>query len=244
MGGKEDWGLSPLGWGFVFVTAGVELGSIAGRWRPLAVLGWVHVRPSAVPVAFLLIVLGPRLFSGTGRWLPFYALTGVLAAVPAAGFLDLFGGGPGLAGFALSALQEEVVFRAALPLAVWWLLDRAGTGPRLSRAGAILVAASVFAILPNHLQQATPPLGVFPFIAFAVLFSLLVRRPNALLPAALAHLAINVLSVPVLHGGVSPAARGLAVAVLLAAFALTVDIVNRTPAPAPVGPPAKAATTT
>jgi membrane protease YdiL (CAAX protease family) len=116
-------------------------------------------------------------------------------------------------------LREEVVFRAAFPLIVWRLLNRNGADPGWSRAAAIVIPAALFAILPNHLRQAGSPLGVVPFFAFAVFLGLLVRRPNLLPAAALAHLTVNLLTVPVVHGVVSPLAKTLSVSTLLTGFA-------------------------
>jgi hypothetical protein len=219
MGETEGWGLSPVGWALVYATVGLEMGTVAGLWRPLATLGITQVPASAVTGLLLLVLLGPRVFSDTRCWVPFFGWAGAIAAVPVWVYLHLFGGFGGVSGLVLAALREEVVFRAALPLLVWRLLDRKGVDPGWSRAGAILIPAAVFAILPNHLRQAGSPLGVVPFFAFAVFMGLLVRRPNVLPAAALSHLTVNLLTVPVIHGVVSPSAKALAVATLLGGFA-------------------------
>lgn len=251
MGERGGWGLSPVGWAVAYAAAGLELGNIFGLWRPLAALGVVHVPISAVPASLLLIAFGPRLFSDARRWLPFVLWAGVIAAVPAWCFRDLFGGPVGVAGYAVAAVHEEVVFRAALPLLVWRLLDRADVGPAWSRAGAVLVPACVFAVLPGHLRQTGSGIEVLPFFTFAVFFGLLVRRPSVLLPAALAHLTVNVLTVPVNYGLVSPVARMLAVAALLSVFAAVAlwiagdpePVTGPRPAPAPAARAGGAAVT-
>lgn len=245
MGRGEGWGLSPAGWALVYATAAIEMGTIAGVWRPLGALGVVHVPASVVPGFLLLVLLGSRLFSEVRHWWPFFLWAGIIAAVPAWYYRDLFGGLSGLSGFALAALQEEVVFRAAFPLIVWQLLDRAGADPGWSRAGAILVPAALFAILPNHLRQADSALGVLPFFTFAVFMGLLVRRPDVLPAAALAHLSVNLLTVPVTYGMVSPWARTLAVATLLGGFAVIAICLTGQPEPAaaPAAAPRKAQAT-
>ncbi len=217
MGRREGWGLSPIGWVLVHVIAVVELATMVGLWRPLGTLGMVRVSASVVPVLVLLAVFGSRLHSG--RWLPFLVWAAAIAAVPAWCYPDLFGGLGGLCGYVLAALHEEVVFRVALPLIVWRILRRADFSRGWSRAGAILVPAALFSVLPNHLRQADSVLGVLPFFTFAVLLGLLVRRPDVLPAAALTHLAVNLLTIPVLSGAVSPLARTVAVAVLLGTFA-------------------------
>jgi membrane protease YdiL (CAAX protease family) len=219
MGEREGWGLSPAGWALVYAAAGIELATIVGLWRPLGTLGVVRLPASVVPGLLLLAVFGSRLFAETRCWVPFFLWAGAIAAVPVWGFHHLFGGFGGVCGFVLAALHEEVVFRAAFPLIVWRLLHRAGADRGWSRAGAILIPAVLFAVLPNHLRQAGSLLGVVPFFTFAVLFGLLVRRPNVLPAAALAHLAVNLLTIPVAFGVVSPMARTLAVATLLGGFA-------------------------
>ncbi len=218
MGEREGWGLSPVGWALVYAAATIELATIAGWWRSLGTLGIVHVPASVVPGFLLLALFGRRLYSS--RWLGFFVWAGAIAALPAWFFRDLFGDLGCLSGFVVAALHEEVVFRAVFPLVVWRVLERAGTSPGWSRAGAVLAPAALFAVLPNHLRQADSFLGVLPFFTFAVLLGLLVRRPDVLPAAALAHLAVNLLTIPVLYGGVSPVARGLAVGVLLSGFAL------------------------
>ena len=217
MGRREGWGLSPVGWVLVHVIAVVELGTIVGLWRPLGTLGMVYVPASVAPGFLLLGLFGARLISG--RWLGYILWAGAIAAVPAWYYRDLFGGPSGLAGFAIAALHEEVVYRAAFPLIVWRVLDRAGTAPAWCRAGAILLPAALFAVLPNHLRQADTVLGIVPFFTFAVFLGLLVRRPDVLPAAALAHLTVNLLTIPVLYGMVTPLVRSLAVGVLLSGFA-------------------------
>ncbi|MGH8991801.1 MAG: CPBP family glutamic-type intramembrane protease [Acidimicrobiia bacterium] len=235
MGRREGWGLSPVGWVLVHVIAVVELGTIVGWWRPLGTLGIVHVPASVVPGLVLLGLFGPRLVSR--RWLGFLLWAGAIAAVPAWYFRDLFDGPSGLAGFALAALHEEVVFRAAFPLIVWRFLDRAGTAPAWSRAGAILLPAVLFAVLPNHLRQADTALGVLPFFTFAVFLGMLVRRPDVLPAAALTHLTVNLLTIPVLYGMVNPLARSLAVGLLLMVFASVALFVAGRPEPEGEGEP-------
>jgi membrane protease YdiL (CAAX protease family) len=232
MGEREGWGLSPVGWAIVYATAAIELGSIARLWRPLGALGVVSVPASAIPGFLLLGLLGSRLFSRVRRWWPFLLWAGAIAAVPAWYYRNLFDGANGLFGYALAALQEEVVFRAAFPLIVWRLLDRAGADPGWSRAGAILFPAALFSILPYHLRQADSALGVLPFFTFAVFMGLLVRRPDVLPAAALAHMTVNLLTVPVTYGAVSPMARTLAVSVLLGGFVFIALFVAGEPEPA------------
>jgi hypothetical protein len=219
MGEREGWGLSPVGWALVYAAAGIELATIVGLWRPLGTLGVVRVPASIVPGLLLLVLLRSRLFAGTRCWVPFLLWAGFIAAVPVWSYHHLFGGFRGVSGFVLAAVHEEVVFRAVFPLIVWRLLVRAGADPGWSRAGAILIPAMLFAVLPNHLRQADSALGVLPFFTFAVFLGLLVRRPDVLPAAALAHLAVNLLTIPVLYGGASPLARGLAVGVLLSGLA-------------------------
>ena len=217
MGRREGWGLSPPGWVLVHVIAGIELATLVGLWRPLGTLGIVRVPASVVPGVVLLALFGRRL--GNVRWVGYLVWAGAIAALPAWVYRDLFGGVGGVAGFAIAAVHEEVVFRAAFPLVVWRVLDRAGVGAGYSRAGAVLLPAALFAVLPNHLRQADTALGVLPFFTFAVFLGLLVRRPDVLPAAALAHLAVNLFTLPVLYGGASPTARLVAVAVLLGGFA-------------------------
>jgi len=232
MGEREGWGLSPAGWALVYATVVIEMGTVVGLLRPLGTLGIALVPASLVTGLVLLFLLGRRLFS-EGCWVPFFLWAGVIAAVPLWGYHHLYGGFAGVWGLVLAALREEVVFRAAFPLLVWRLLDRHGADPGWSRAGAILIPAAVFAVLPNHLRQAEAPLGVVPFFAFAVFLGLLVRRPNVLPAAALAHLTVNLLTIPAIYGVVTPSAKTLAVSTLLAGFAfIALFVVEADEAPA------------
>ncbi|HLF41256.1 MAG TPA: CPBP family glutamic-type intramembrane protease, partial [Acidimicrobiia bacterium] len=210
MGGRGSWGLSPLGWALAYLAVAAELAGVVGLWRPLGTLGVIHVPASAVPAFLLLVVFGARLVPAARSWAPFLLWAAVVAAVPAWCFRDLFGGFDGFSGFVVAAVHEEVVFRAAFPVVVWRILDGTGIVPAWSRMGAILLPAAVFAVLPNHLFQAAGAVGVLPFFTFALFFGLLVRSPSFILPAALAHLSVNLLTVPVTHGFVSPGARAVA----------------------------------
>lgn len=233
MGRREGWGLSPLGWALVHVTAGIELASIIGWLRPLGTLGIVHVPASVVPGLIVLVLL-PGIMARRRGWWPFLLGAGASAALLAWSYRELLGGVEGISGYALGALHEEVVYRAALPLIVWRFLERAGVDRGWARTAAILVPAGFFTMLPNHLRQAVgSPLGVLPFFCFAVFLGLLVRRPDALLPAALAHLTVNLLTVPVIYGFVSPLSRAVAVAVLLGGFAFAALVVASDPEPGP-----------
>lgn len=232
MGGREDWGLSPVGWSLVHVTAVIELASIIGWWPPLGTLGIVHVPASVMPGLAVLALL-PGLLAGGRKWWPFLLGGGTAAVVLAWSYQGLFDGADGIFGYALAALHEEVVYRAVLPLIVWRLLRRAGADRARSGMAAIIVPACVFSVLPYHLSQAGgSPLGLLPFFCFAVFLGLLIRRPDALLPAALAHLTVNLLTIPVIHGFVSPVARAVAVAVLLGGFAFVALFGTGEPEPA------------
>ena len=238
MGARGCWGLSPAGWALAYLAVAVELAGIVGLWHPLGTLGVVHIPASTVPAFLLLAVLGGRLLAGAGRWLPFLVWAGFVAAVPAWFFRDLFGGAAGVFGYVVAAVHEETVFRAAFPLVAWRLLHRAGARPGSSRVGAVVFSAAVFAVLPNHLRQADGVLELLPFFTFALFFGLLVQAPSFVLPAAVAHLSVNLLTVPVTHGFVSPTARTLAVGAILGGYALTAVFASDpdpVAVPAPVG---------
>ena len=203
-------------------TSAVELWSILTGWSRLCSLGWVHVRPSTIPAAALLAWLAcRRLLAGSGRWIGFATGGLLLVVLVGAAHSGIFGGPAGLAGFGVAALQEELVFRLAIPITVAGLVRRAGAGPRAAWLVGIASAAVLFSVLPNHLRQADGLPGVLPFFLLSVFFGLAVRQPDAVLPSALAHLVFNMLSVSVLHGALTIEVRALATVVVLGLFTAT-----------------------
>lgn len=215
--GRRAWSSLPIAARvLVVLTAVVELASTVRLWDRLGSLGWVWIRPSAVPALLLVGVLRRRLVTGDRRWVPCCALAGGVIGYQAL-HPAVYGGAGGLAGFALAALQEEVVFRGVLPLVVWVVLERAGMRQSLARAVTLAATAGLFALQPNHIRQ-----GMLWFFAFAVLFCLCVRRPDALLPAALAHLAFNLLSFGAISGATPLLVRAVGSFAVLGAFIATV----------------------
>lgn len=198
------------------VAVALELASTVGLWTHLGVLGVVLVRPSTVPALLLLAVLGPRIAAGARRWVVSSAVAGAVIALEALRSPQAYGGTRGLAGLALGALQEEVVFRGALPVTAWVLLERAGVPAAVTRLVTLFSAAGLFALQPHHLRQ-----GALPFFLFAVLFCLCIRGPEALVPAALAHLAFNLLSLGGQSGVTGPFTRVVGSCLVLGAFVAT-----------------------
>jgi membrane protease YdiL (CAAX protease family) len=191
-------------------------------WRPWGGPGLTLALPSAVLVVSL---LGWERVCRAARelrvWWESLAVLGALLLATGAVFVA----GPGttfeLAALGIGALEEELVFRFAAPLALGgltaWTLGRPpgdvrawGDGPR---AVAVVGAAAVFTAMPGHLEQMSSPLHALPFAALAMLLTYTVLRTGAVVPGVAAHALLNIATVAYLQGSIP---RGLWSALVVA----------------------------
>jgi hypothetical protein len=203
------------------VTALTEVAAIAGM-LPALVVGGLPLSLSVLPAMALACACGSRLL-GRSAIRPvaavFWSVTGALAAVAGlafarAGNLDLYGG------WMLAALNEELVYRLAIPAVVATSLRLGNVRPHPARVAGLASAGLLFVVLPGHLEQMAGPAGPAPYIAFAALSAFVVYRSGSILPMALAHATANLLTALMWKEAVPADARSLGVASVLSLLVL------------------------
>jgi hypothetical protein len=172
-------------------------------------------------------------------WYAFYAVTGVLLVAATVAYRHHVGSWTEPFAVLANGVAEEATFRYAIPLLVGGACVILGAS-RLAVPAGVTVSVVLFATMPGHLDQISRPIELAPFIAFAVLTTLVALRTGALLPGMLAHTLTNLCTLPVTLGvaaaswrvfGVLAALLGLVVA---AEHAIRVEARRR--AVAAVGP--------
>jgi hypothetical protein len=149
-----------------------------GRWNP--------------PGPYARMTLG-----SPSDWAGFYAVMGTLLGVAAVVYHHCVGSWVEPLALLANAISEETTFRYALPVLAAATLVGARGPSRAVMPCAVGVSALLFATMPGHVQQMHGRLDIAPFLAFAVLMSMVSLRTGALLPAMLAHTLINVCTLPV-----------------------------------------------
>lgn len=225
----------------VAVAAVVVAATIVAVWRGEVLRPWAG--PGFTPVLPLSIGLGLLVGSrhlGLRRrdrraWAPTFGLLATALAVTAATFVAQVGPPTEAFAFLVGALEEELVFRLALPLATGGItalvLGRPGADPArwgtAPRVVALVTAGIAFVVMPGHLDQMDHLLAAIPFAATALLFTYVVLRTGALLPGVLAHAALNLATACFLAGAISRPLWSLAVVVVLAAYARGSEVAGR-----------------
>src|SRR4030095_15122431 len=83
---------------------------------------------------------------------------------------------------------------------------------------ALLAAGLVFTLLPGHIAQMSDALHALPFACLGLVLGYAVLRTGALIPAAMVHALLNIMTLAVLAGDVAVAPRNALTAIVL--FAL------------------------
>lgn len=205
-------------------------------WRPLGGPGFTPVLPASLLLAWL---VGRRQLGfcreSLAAWREVWVLLGALLAGVSIAYVLGAGSSKEVAAFGVGALEEELVFRFAAPLALGgltaWVLGRPpgdvrawGDGPRVV---AIAGAAVAFTCMPGHLQQVGDPLALVPFLAIAALLTYCVLRTGALGPGVAVHALLNLATVAYLVGAIPPFAWGLVVALGLGLYARGAETAGR-----------------
>ncbi|MGZ8753524.1 MAG: CPBP family glutamic-type intramembrane protease [Acidimicrobiia bacterium] len=197
-------------------------------YRPLGGPGFTPAFPAAVILATFVGWNQLGLSATDLRvWRETLLVIGALLAVVGIVFVTRTGTGAELLAFGIGALEEELVFRFAAPLALGgltaWALGRPlgdlrawGNGPC---AVAVIGSAVVFTCMPGHLAQVDGPLTLVPFLAIAMLLTYSVLRTGALLPGIAVHALLNVATVAYLDGVIPNPAWVAVVIVGLGAYA-------------------------
>jgi hypothetical protein len=180
-------------------------------------IGRLVISPSIIPVLAVVGLLGRRI---VGRARDIDAAATYWLTAGAGLFVSLIlldREGHLLDWFALvvAALDEEVVYRFAIPAVVAAVLVVFHVPSRPSRMAGLAVAAVWFVLLPGHRSQWHTAADVLPFIAFAALSAIVVYRSGSILATAATHSVMNMLTIIAFGGDMSRPARAIATGVLL-----------------------------
>lgn len=198
------------------VTVLVEIAAMSGAVEPIWV-GGIPIPLSFLPGMGLAAVCGERLLGrSTARpaavayWT---AIVAVLAATASIylryGHLDLW------TGLVAASLNEELVYRLAVPAVVAFVLRVGQVRPDIARIASLVVGGAWFVLLPGHREQMSTAAGALPFIAFAVLAAVIVHRSGSILPMAAGHAVSNLLTFLVWGDAVRSDARSMGLACVL-----------------------------
>ncbi len=209
----------------VTAWAGVSLGH----------LGRVPVSP-ALPIGLLLaamIGLNRLGFDRANRhaWREFLIVGSVCLGFTMASYAIHTGGAAEAIGLVVAALGEELIYRLAVIVVVGALVARLlgrdwrnagewGIAPGLV---ALVVGSVVFSALPGHIAQMSDALHALPFASLGLVLGYAVLRTGALVPAAIVHSLLNLVTHAVLAGDLSVSLRGAMSAAAL--FALVTGTV-------------------
>lgn len=203
------------------VTMLTEVAFMAG-WLPPIEIDAINLSMSLVPALVLGVACGSRLLGRSAIrraavW--FWGAAGVLMAGLAVvylrdGRIELY---PALV---LAALNEELVFRLAIPAVIAAALRVGNVRPNAARIAGLTMAGAWFVLLPGHVEQMTSPLGLLPYASFAALSALIVYRSGSILPLAIAHAISNLLTMAMWQDAVPADARSIGLACVLSLLVL------------------------
>jgi len=201
--------------GLAAVTMAVEM--LSWLTSSTITIGSFGLSLSLVPAIVLLGVLGPRSVGRArdrDRLVPFWiAMTAGLGLG-----VTVFGRTGDLvdvAALLVAAVDEEVVFRFAVPVVVTTALVLLRLPETASRRIGYVVAGVWWVLLPGHQAQTEGVIELITYVAFAAIAAVVVARSRALIPMAVAHCVLNVITLAAQRGEITPGARGILSACLL-----------------------------
>jgi len=193
----------------VTAWAGISFGS----------LGRVPLSP-AMPLGLLfawMIGLNRLGFDRANRraWREFLVIGGGVMVYAFVSYATKVGGWDEATGLLLAALGEELVYRLAVIVVVgaaiarmlgrdWCNASEWGLAPGLA---ALVIGSLVFSALPGHIAQMSDALTALPFASLGMVLGYAVLRTGALVPATIVHALLNIVTLSVLAGHMSVAAR-------------------------------------
>lgn len=198
------------------VTLVVEMGSL------LATVG-VHVgsftlSASAVPSVLLLAFLGARSVGEArdrDRLVPFW-IAMVAGLGLGATLFSRTGDLVDVGALLVAAANEEMVYRFAVPVVAATGLMVLRVPPTAARVVGYLAAGAWWVLLPGHQQQmAGDPANLVTYVSFAVISALVVARSRAIVPMAVAHCVLNIITIAHTRGDITGGARSALSACLL-----------------------------
>ncbi|QXC59918.1 hypothetical protein KSP35_16265 [Aquihabitans sp. G128] len=202
-------------------TTAVEVASISGA-VPNIPFGSLDLPLSIIPALGLAVACGERLLGRSTQrgaaivyWLAICVLLPVLAVVYARdGRIELF------TSLTVASMSEELVYRLAIPAVIGVVLRFVGLRPDRARVASLAFAGLWFVLLPGHREQMHSLGTALPFVAYAALAALIVYRSGSVLPMAVGHAVINLLTVLVWSESVAADARGTGLACTLGLLVL------------------------
>jgi len=190
--------------GSLLAGVGVEIGSFA-------------LSASAVPSVLLLVFLGARSVGEArdrDRLVPFWIA--MVAGLGLGGALfsrtgDLID----VAALLVAATNEEMVYRFAVPVVAATGLMVLRVPPTAARVVGYLAAGTWWVLLPGHQQQVANAANLATYVAFAVISALVVARSRAIVPMAVAHCVLNIITIAHERGDITAGSRSALSACLL-----------------------------
>jgi hypothetical protein len=198
------------------ITAAVEVAGLSGAIGDIEV-GRVVLSASVFPALVLAIACGDRLL-GRARTRPAataFWITAGLAFVMGAVIYLRTAYPADVPGLILAALDEELVYRLAIPAVLALLLRAVGVRAPTARMTGFVLAGSWFVLLPGHREQMHSAAQIVPFVAFAGLSAVMVYRSGSVLAMATAHAVSNLLTILVWTENVQQGARSAVLGSLL-----------------------------
>lgn len=197
------------------VTMVVEMGSLLADVSVR--VGSFSLSASTVPSVLLLVFVGARsvgeardrdrlvpfwiaMVAGLGLGASLFARTGDLVDVGA---------------LLVAATNEEMVYRFAVPVVAATGLMVLRVPPTAARVVGYVAAGTWWVLLPGHQAQMANAANLATYVAFAVISALVVARSRALVPMAVAHCVLNIITIAHVRGDITGGSRGALSACLL-----------------------------
>ena len=227
------WGAVTL----VFLTVLVEISAFTEQLSFLR-FGAIQASLSIVPGLLLAAFLGRTIVGRQGNhdaFVTFWACAVVILSVAVIGFSRL--DHPiELAGLVVVSVDEELVYRLALPVLLAAALVGFGLPRKWCRILGYTIAGAAWVLLPGHRAQMHNPAEVFTFIEFAFLMAVICLRSGSVLATATAHVCSNLLTVLVWREVLPQSDRSLMFGGLLALMLLAYGMRIRNPHTGKDGP--------
>lgn len=206
-------------------TTLIEILSLA-ELVPTVPIGPLDLPLSIIPALGLAVACGDRLLGrSTFRAAAVTYWVAIAVALPVLAVRFTQTGRFGLWVSLLTAsASEELIYRLAIPAVVAVALRAGKVRPDRARIASLAVAGLWFVLLPGHREQMDSVAAAIPFVAFAVLAALLVYRSGSVLPMALGHAVVNMLTVLMWNETVAADDRGMALACLLGLLVIAYEV--------------------
>jgi len=164
---------------------------------------------SALPMIGVILLLGSRgvgMPEETDRVVPFW-IAMVAGLILGLALFARTGDALDVVGLLIAAVNEEVVYRFAVPLVITAALMVVRVPVRPARFVGYLVAGGWWILLPGHQAQTQTVADLGTYVAFAIISALVVSRSRALVPMSVAHCVLNVITFAHLRGDITTGSR-------------------------------------